>query len=285
MATGQLDYTIADSATIDMMQRIYPQLAVATDITTAVAVNWYFRHSTDGSLDKCIADFYQQMAQQQVLSRLEEKYLGHSVNLDYIDTRTFLRALNTLLPALRPIFEKYAQELDWRLLAAVAWQESHWDHLATSATGVRGMMMLTMSTASSVKVNNRLDMEQSIRGGSQYLQSIMQRIPNSIAKDERIWFALAAYNMGLAHLMDARHLTLSQGGDPDCWSDVKMRLPLLSQRQYYSRTTYGYARGQQAYIYVENIGNYTLSLIAYLQMQQQQQQNDDSVSNNQLAMN
>ncbi len=281
VATGQLDYTLADSATIDMMQRIYPQLAIATDIANAVPVNWYFRHSHDHSLDNSIADFYQQMEKQHVLSRLEAKYLGHHAQSDVVDTRAFLRAMDTLLPRLQPLFEKYAQPLDWHLLAAVAWQESHWDHLATSPTGVRGMMMLTLNTASSVNVDNRLDMEQSIRGGSQYLQTIIERLPSSIEQDERIWFALAAYNIGLAHLMDARTLTSSQGGDPNSWSDVKSRLPLLSQRHYYSQTTYGYARGQQAYLYVENIRHYLLCLLAHSQMQQQKEDNLET----QLVMN
>ncbi len=77
------------------------------------------------------------------LARIEEKYLGHGDDFDYVDTRTFLRAVDAVLPQLKPLFEKYAEEIDWRLLAAIAYQESHWDAQATSPTGVRGMMMLT----------------------------------------------------------------------------------------------------------------------------------------------
>ncbi len=234
------------------------------------------------------------------LARIEEKYLGHGDDFDYVDTRTFLRAVDAVLPQLKPLFEKYAEEIDWRLLAAIAYQESHWDAQATSPTGVRGMMMLTKNTAQSLGITDRTDAEQSISGGVRYLQDMMSaqatsptgvrgmmmltkntaqslgitdrtdaeqsisggvrylqdmmsKVPESVPENERIWFALAAYNMGYAHMLDARALTAKTKGNPDSWADVKQRLPLLSQKPYYSKLTYGYARGHEAYAYVENI--------------------------------
>ncbi len=77
-------------------------------------------------------------------------------------------------------------------------------------------------------------------------------------EEERIWFALAAYNMGYAHMLDARALTAKTKGNPDSWSDVKQRLPLLSQAGTI-KLTYGYARGHEAYAYVENIRKYQIS--------------------------
>ncbi|MGE9091663.1 transglycosylase SLT domain-containing protein, partial [Escherichia coli] len=138
-------------------------------------------------------------------------------------------------------------EIDWRLLAAIAYQESHWDAQATSPTGVRGMMMLTKNTAQSLGITDRTDAEQSISGGVRYLQDMMSKVPESVPENERIWFALAAYNMGYAHMLDARALTAKTKGNPDSWADVKQRLPLLSQKPYYSKLTYGYARGHEAY--------------------------------------
>ncbi|MBT0720249.1 membrane-bound lytic murein transglycosylase MltF [Tatumella sp. TA1] len=267
---GKIDYTIADSATIEMMQRIYPKLAVAFTVTEDKPVNWYIGAAQSDSLHAAMLDFFNQLNEQGTLARLEEKYLGHSGSFDYVDTRSFLQAVDTRLPTLKPVFEKYAQNFDWQLLAAMAWQESHWDPHATSPTGVRGMMMLTKTTASSLDVSNRLDTEESIRGGSEYLQRLLQRLPREIPKDERIWFALAAYNIGLAHLMDARQLTVNQGGDPNSWGDVKVRLPLLGKKRYYSQTTYGYARGQEAYNYVEKVRKYNLSLVGYLNEMEQQ---------------
>ena len=140
------------------------------------------------------------------LARIEEKYLGHGDDFDYVDTRTFLRAVDAVPPQLKPLFEKYAEEIDWRLLAAIAYQESHW-MLRPLHRRVRGMMMLTKNTAQSLGITDRTDAEQSISGGVRYLQDMMSKVPESVPENERIWFALAAYNMGYAHMLDARALT------------------------------------------------------------------------------
>ena len=268
VADGKLDYTVGDSVSIALLQRIHPQLAVAFDITDEEPITWYMQRDQDDSLNAALLDYFNQMGEEGAMARLDEKYLGHVGTFDYVDTRTFLRAIDGTLPDIRPLFEKYASEIDWRLLAAISYQESHWNPQATSPTGVRGMMMLTRNTAESLNVSDRTDPEQSIRGGSQYLTRMMDKVPPTIPEDERIWFALAAYNMGYAHMLDARKLTEKQKGNPDSWADVKQRLPMLSQKRYYSQTNYGYARGQEAYNYVENIRLYQMSLVGYLQDQE-----------------
>ncbi|MBA0166965.1 membrane-bound lytic murein transglycosylase MltF [Pectobacterium sp. CFBP8739] len=264
VADGKLDYTLGDSVTIGLMQRIHPQLAVAFDLSDEEPVTWYMRRTHDDSLSAALLDFFSQIVEDGTLARLEEKYLGHVGEFDYVDTTTFLSAIDDTLPDLRPLFEKYATDIDWKLLAAISYQESHWNPLATSPTGVRGLMMLTRNTAESLNVTDRVDPEQSIRGGAQYMSHMMQKMPDTIPEDEKIWFALASYNMGYAHLLDARKLTEKQKGNPDSWVDVKMRLPMLSQKRYYTQTTYGYARGHEAYNYVENIRRYMVSLEGYL---------------------
>jgi len=125
-------------------------------------------------------------------------------------------------------------------------------------------MMLTRNTAQSLGLSDRTDAEQSISGGARYLQDMMEKVPETVPEEERIWFALAAYNMGYAHMLDARALTAKTKGNPDSWSDVKQRLPMLSQKPWYSKLTYGYARGHEAYAYVENIRKYQISLVGYL---------------------
>ncbi len=181
-----------------------------------------------------------------------------------LDTRAFIRALDDKLPKWSPLFQKYSEEFDWRLIAALAYQESHWKPRAKSPTGVRGMMMLTLPTAKSVGVINRLDPEQSVRGGVEYLRRIVARVPETISDHEKIWFALASYNIGYGHMLDARRLTKAQGGDPNAWADVKDRLPLLRQKRFYSQTRYGYARGDEARNYVENIRRYYQSIIGHV---------------------
>ncbi|MBE3469396.1 membrane-bound lytic murein transglycosylase MltF [Enterobacter cloacae complex sp. P15RS] len=260
----KLAYTIADSVAISLFQRVHPEIAVALDVTDEQPVTWFTPLDDDQTVSAAMLDFFNSINEDGTLARLEEKYLGHGDDFDYVDTRTFLRAVDSVLPELQPLFEKYAQEIDWKLLAAISYQESHWDAQATSPTGVRGLMMLTKNTAQSLGISDRTDAEQSISGGAQYLQDMMAKVPETVPEGERIWFALAAYNMGYAHMLDARALTAKTKGNPDSWSDVKQRLPLLSQKQWYKKLTYGYARGHEAYAYVENIRKYQISLVGYL---------------------
>lgn len=261
---GKLEYTIADSIAISLFQRVHPELAVALDVTDEQPVTWFSIKDRDNTLPAAMLDFFNTINEDGTLARIEEKYLGHGGSFDYVDTRSFLRAVDNVLPELQPLFEKYASGIDWRLLAAIAYQESHWDPLATSPTGVRGMMMLTKNTALSLGLTDRTDAEQSISGGMRYLINMMSKVPDTVPQEEKIWFALAAYNMGYAHMLDARELTAKQKGDPNSWADVKQRLPLLSQKPWYDKLTYGYARGHEAYAYVENIRKYQISLEGYL---------------------
>ncbi|EGQ7851500.1 membrane-bound lytic murein transglycosylase MltF [Vibrio vulnificus] len=264
VSAGELRFAISDSIELSLAQRLYPDLATAFEITEDQPASWFVRRSPDESLYALMIEFFGDISQSGELARLEEKYIGHIGTFDYVDTRAFIRALDSKLPQWAPLFEQYSAEFDWRLIAALAYQESHWNPLAKSPTGVRGMMMLTLPTAQSVGVKNRLDPEQSIRGGVEYLRRIVARVPESIPQHEKIWFALASYNVGFGHMMDARRLTKKQGADPDSWGDVKERLPLLRQKKYFSQTRYGYARGDEAKNYVENIRRYYQSIIGHV---------------------
>lgn len=264
VSTGELRFAISDSIELSLAQRLYPDLATAFELTEDQPVSWFVRRSPDESLYALMIEFFGNITQSGELARLEEKYIGHIGTFDYVDTRAFIRALDSKLPEWAPLFEQYSAEFDWRLIAALAYQESHWNPLAKSPTGVRGMMMLTLPTAQSVGVKNRLDPEQSIRGGVEYLRRIVARVPESIPQHEKIWFALASYNVGFGHMMDARRLTKRQGADPDSWGDVKERLPLLRQKKYFSQTRYGYARGDEAKNYVENIRRYYQTIIGHV---------------------
>ncbi len=264
VVAGRIDYTIADSGAISLFQRVHPELAVALDVTDEQPVTWFSVQDNDKTLFDAMRVFFSKTSTEGAIARLEEKYLGHGQDFDYVDTRSFLRAIDSTLPDFQPLFEKYADSIDWRLLAAISYQESHWDPLATSPTGVRGMMMLTRNTAQSLGLSDRTDAEQSISGGMRYLRELIGKVPESVPENERIWFALAAYNMGYAHMLDVRALTAKQNGNPDSWAEVKQRLPLLAQKPIYSSLTYGYARGHEAYAFVENIRKYQISLVGYL---------------------
>ena len=270
VAEGKIPYTIANSIDVAAAQQIRPELAVAFDLSDETSVHWYLANNTYNELQAALLEFMDDALETGLIDRIEEKYFRHLSQFDYVDTKSYLDAVEKVLPQYQPLFEKYQGELDWRLLAAVAYQESHWDPAATSPTGVRGMMMLTKDTADRMKISNRTDPEQSIKAGSEYLHWLLGQMPDTINKEERIWYALAAYNMGLGHILDARRLTKNLGGNPDNWLDVKNNLPLLSEKRHYSNLKYGYARGYEAHQYVENIRRYMNSIVNYHRVQENQ---------------
>ncbi|MBO1518517.1 membrane-bound lytic murein transglycosylase MltF [Oceanisphaera pacifica] len=261
VAEKKTEYALVNDILLARTQRYYPSIEAAFTVGKPQAIAWMLPKNRDDSLLGPMLSFFEQQSSNGTLARLHEKYFGHVQSFDYVDTRTFLQRIDNRLPQYQPLFERYAGELDWRLLAAMSYQESHWDPKATSYTGVRGMMMLTEDTAAQVGVTNRLDPEQSIRGGAQYLTSILARLPASIPDGERIWFALAAYNIGLGHVLDVRRLTQSRQQDPNSWAQVKENLPLLHQPKWYRQTRYGYARGRETKQFVNNIRQYYQSLL------------------------
>ncbi|MCF0231152.1 MAG: membrane-bound lytic murein transglycosylase MltF, partial [Enterococcus sp.] len=270
VAEGKINYTIANSVDVSAIQQIKPEIAVAFDLTDEATVHWYLPNSSYNELQAALLDFMNDAIESGLIARVEEKYFNHFTKFDYVDMRSYTQAIEKTLPKYSALFEKYQGELDWRLLAAVAYQESHWDENATSPTGVRGMMMLTKATADRMKINNRTDAEQSIKAGAEYLHWLISQVPDSIPQEDRIWFALVGYNMGLGHMLDARRLTKNLGGNPDDWLDVKKNLPLLAEKRYYSNLKYGYARGYEAFQYVENIRRYMNSIINYHRLQEEQ---------------
>ncbi|MFN2350041.1 MAG: transglycosylase SLT domain-containing protein, partial [Thioalkalivibrio sp.] len=169
-------------------------------------------------------------------------------------------------PRFRPLFETAAasHEVRWTLLAAQSYQESHWDPAARSPTGVRGLMMLTQPTAAELGVTNRLDPAQSINGGARYLADLRRRLPETIQEPDRTWIALAAYNVGMGHVFDARGLARDLGRNPDSWVEFREVLPLLAQPRYHRKLRYGYARGTEPVEYVRRIRNYEDILIQAL---------------------
>ena len=270
VAEGKIPYTIANSIDVAAAQQIRPNLAIAFDLTDEMTVHWYLSNKSYNELQAGLLDFMNNAIETGLIDRIEEKYFHHITAFDYVDTQAYLEAVEKILPQYQPLFEKYKGNLDWRLLAAVAYQESHWDPYATSPTGVRGMMMLTKDTAARMNINNRTDAEQSIKAGSEYLHWLLDQMPDSIPEEDRIWYSLAAYNMGLGHILDARRLTKKLGGNPDNWLDVKNNLLLLSEKRHYSNLKYGYARGYEAYQYVENIRRYMNSIVNYHRVQENQ---------------
>ncbi|PCI68423.1 MAG: membrane-bound lytic murein transglycosylase MltF [Piscirickettsiaceae bacterium] len=263
---GLLDYTVADSNQFQTYRSQFPQLNHAFDISKPEQIAWAFPISDDNSLYEEAVTFLEEVKASGVLKQLQDKHFGYSKNLNYVSICTFRKHAQSRLPKIKRYFHNASDQygIDWKLLAAVAYQESHWNPHAISPTGVRGIMMLTKATAKQMKILNRLDPEQSIDGGARYLATRIKKVPKRIAEPDRTWMALASYNIGFGHLEDARILTQQQGADPDKWIDVKERLPLLTQKKWYKKTKHGYARGKEPVTYVENVRQY-VELLSKLQ--------------------
>ena len=250
-----IGYTIIDSNVFQLNRRFFPALRSAFELPVSQDLSWATVRRDDDSLTQSMREFFQQAAGNGLLSEIRQRHYDHLEAYEPVGTFTFMRQVRDRLPDLRPWFEVAAEEtgLDWRLLAAVGYQESHWNPEAVSPTGVRGVMMLTLRTARQVGIEDRLDPVQSIRGGARYLSSMIDRVPDRIEHPDRLWLALAAYNVGFGHLEDARILTQRQGGDPDSWLDVREHLPLLTQERWHRQTRFGYARGYEPVHFVENV--------------------------------
>jgi len=253
---NEIDYTVIDSHVLAINRRYYPDVSIGFTIKEAEPLAWLVNKQSDDSLLASLIEFFGDVHQNGTLLALDDKYYGHVEKFNYVDTQAFLSAIENKLPKYQSLFEQYGQDIDWKLLAAISYQESHWNPRARSATGVRGLMMLTLPTAKQMGVKSRLDPEQSIAGGAKYFKNLIDRIPARIPFPDRMWFALASYNVGFGHVNDARIITQRQGGDADRWVDVKSRLPLLKQKKYYKTVKYGYARGDEPVNYVENIRRY-----------------------------
>ncbi|AVE05581.1 membrane-bound lytic murein transglycosylase MltF [Pseudomonas sp. R11F] len=255
---GQIDLTLVDSNEVAMNQVYFPNVRVAFDLGNASNQSWAVAAGDDNSLLNEINSYLDKVEKNGTLQRLKDRYYGHVDVLGYVGAYTFAQHLQQRLPKYEKHFRTYAKEekVDWRLLAAIGYQESLWQPAVTSKTGVRGLMMLTQNTAQAMGVSNRLDAKQSIMGGAKYLARIKDELDDSIAEPDRTWFALAAYNVGTGHLEDARTLAKRDGLNPNKWLDVKKMLPRLSQKQWYSKTRYGYARGGEPVHFVANIRRY-----------------------------
>ena len=267
---GEAELAIIDSNEFDVQQSLYPRLKVAFDLGQEQDMVWYLPPTTDNErLLQRIDQFIARLQSDGTLEKMREEYFGHSQAVSRIGSHTFTRNMHKSLPPYRKLIKQVAAEyqLDWHLLAAIAYQESHWDPQAASPTGVRGMMMLTLPTAREMGVKDRLDPAQSLRGGARYLKNIKRRLPNDIYEPDRTWMALAAYNIGMGHLEDARVITERHGGDPHLWQDVMTHLPLLQKSKHYQNTRHGYARGKEAATYVQNIRHY-YSILEWQDIQQ-----------------
>ncbi len=257
VAEKKLDCTVADSNIVQIMRRHFPHLEVAMNLTSGNNLGWYLPMGSDDLADDTRA-WMNSQAGDEAIGDVENQFYAYIGDFDFVDLRALNRRIDDRLPK---FIERFAEAematgIPAELLAALSYQESHWDPTAVSPTGVRGIMMLTRNTAESLGVMDRLDPAAAIDGGARYLADRHRRLPDTIPEPDRTFLALASYNIGRGHLLDARQLARDLGKNPDSWEDMKAVLPLKADKRYYPSTRYGYARGYEPVHYVQRIRNY-----------------------------
>jgi len=253
----EIDCTVADSNVYALNLRYFPEIAMAFSISGREQLSWLLQKDTP----ELKADMYSWLNtfnQHGKMIQLKDHYYSYVLFFDYYNTKMFYKRMISRLPKYKKIFEEASTRfgIPWTLLASISYQESHWNPKAKSFTGVRGLMMLTKNTAKLLGVTNRLDPRQSIVGGTRHIKQMLKFVPKEVVGENRLKFALAAYNIGLGHIKDAQRLAREIGLNENVWSDLKVVLPLLSQKKFYRDLKYGYARGEEPVKYVESIYNY-----------------------------
>jgi len=254
---GEADYAVVDQREFSFSHHLYPDVAAGFALPDARPVQWVVRHGA-ARLYREVNRFFRDIASSGELEQMIEHSSGDARHFEYEESHRFQELLTERLPQFRASFEEAASRtgIDWRLLAAIAYQESQWDPTAQSANGASGVMMLTQSTAEALGVKDRRNAKQSILAGAQYFLEVHDKIPDHIPEPDRTWFAIAAYNVGFGHLEDARVLAQARGMNPDSWQDVKQQLPLLADEQWYERAKRGFCRGWEPVQFVNRIQRY-----------------------------
>ena len=252
-----LQLTLVDSNIMAINHQYYPELTILLTLGAPRQLSW----ATDPRrhhLVRAMTDWFGRKTTRETIRGLVDHYFSHLEAFDYVDLARYRRRIKTRLPKYRRYFEDAAKQfkLDWKLVAAQSYQESHWNPSAKSYTGVRGIMMLTRDTAATMGLDDRLDVETSIFAGTRYLSRLHRQVGDEVPEPDRTFMALAAYNIGMGHLEDARSLARRLGKPDSSWHGVRAVLPLLQQKKYYPTLEHRYARGNEAVIYVDRIRTY-----------------------------
>ena len=253
----EVQYAIVEEDTFNASRHFHYDAQRAFIVQPAMSRVWLFAHHAATVRDNANA-FLTRITRDGQITRVLDRYFGFPQKISPVDIEVFSERVNTVLPRYRTWFQQ-AQEtygIEWRLLAAVSYQESHWEADATSETGVRGIMQFTEDTAKRFNVD-RLDPRSSILGGARYLTELKRNgLAARIQEPDKTWFALAAYNIGLGHVENARVLTQRAKKNPDMWPDVRRHLPLLIKPEISAQFKTGPCRCGMPVEYVESVRAY-----------------------------
>ena len=253
VSSGEIEFAVLPKSVYQIGLNYYSGLDSSLTIGREEPVFWVFPKRASDVLIQAANQFIGQAENNGTLRQLRDRYFGAVSRLQAADRSVFLARIKSHLPLYLSQFKRaqVTSGYDWRLLAALAYQESKWDSSAVSKTGVRGLMMLTADTADRLGVRNRLDPYESIMGGAKYMDMLRDDLPASVPEPDRTWMAIASYNVGPGSIKAARRQAQAMGLNPNSWADMKKALPLLGE------TSSGVKiRGGEAVVTAENVRMY-----------------------------
>ncbi len=256
VANKEIEVTIGDSNIALLNRRYFPDVKISLPIEEPQLLGWAIKKEEKRLLKK-INEFFKKIKKDGTFAKIYEKYYANVEIFDYLDLKKYHKRLDTRLPKYENIIKKAAEKhgFDWRLIAAVIYQESHLDPKARSFTGVEGIMQLTRDTAREMGIKDRNDPKQSIMGGVKYLDILYEKY-NEAMDPDRLLIALASYNVGRGHVLDAQGIARERKLNPNSWAALEEILPLLRYPKYYKKTRYGYCRGTEPVRYINRILTY-----------------------------
>lgn len=247
----------ADSRVADKSSLSYPQIKKVWQMNYAVPVSWV--SSTKAlNFSSLFQGWFNNLVRKNEARHLWDQYEARAFQMSPLAHQRFFEHTISRLPKWERLFKRYGKEhgIPWTLLAAVAYQESKWDRSARSHTGVRGLMQITTKTALHLGIDDREDPQQSIKGAAFYLKYLYSKTSKNTSSYERWTQALAAYNMGWAHVRDARKLAAELNYNPSRWYEFKKVIPKLEKEKYFSKLTFGFARGRETVRFVDSVLGY-----------------------------
>jgi len=254
---GVYDYTVSDENIANVNKSYYPILDVETPVSFPRRIAWAVRMNAPKLLDTLNYGIGG-LKKEGMIKIIYDKYFKSSRKAREIAKSDYASFSGQKLSPYDDLFKENAIKLrwDWRLLAALVYQESRFDPKTTSWAGAQGLMQMMPATAREQGVRDRTNPVQSLNGGTKYLIWLEKQWDSRVTDpDEQLKFVMASYNVGIGHVYDACALTEKFGGDPTKWIDVRGNLLKLSTHKYFSDPVVkvGYARGSEPVNYVDEI--------------------------------
>ena len=259
VSTGEIPYTLADNNLAQLNRTYYNNIDIHLQVSFPQRASWAVS-KTSPALAHAINQWVKENQKSDSYRSISRRYFELSKSFP---NSAVLSVSKGQISIYDHLFKKYAREIDWdwRILASQAYNESHFDTLAVSWAGARGLMQLMPRTAQAFGVSAQeiTNPEKNLRAAVKSIQSLNKSLSAIQDKNERLKFILAAYNAGLGHVLDAMALAEKYGKNPYVWDDnVSDFILLKSNPEYFNDEVckFGYFRGRQTVAYVHEVLRY-----------------------------